>query len=364
MTKESGPQKNISPEHSPEKRDRFLELMERRYQNSVAALKIEERLSDESTIINAEDIEQYVDKTLGPMYKQFSDAKKIKGSAVEAIQNYVERKRNAQEVESGAIQKIIEKGKKPSEQEIGSELFYQTTGTYPEGPVLAKQVEGYFTFSFFNDSDYLKFTNKDLNNKSRGAFHQATRFSIINADILVIRESFNPRIKIHERQHFINNSIFENFRYIERHETYSFKLRQRFPLLTRELPQSDSVYYDYENSAMEEILRGIKDEILARIRDGSDAYDATGFLNIQNVYDYLVEVLSEDEKMELNQLLEYIAEALDKIIDRTDFLSDSELDNVFQTRGILVYQLIDIPLLRFPERINAIADFYKKTNKE
>lgn len=115
---------------------------------------------------------------------------------------------------------------------------------------------------------------------------------------------------------------------------------------------------------MEEILRGIKDEILARIRDGSDAYDATGFLNIQNVYDYLVEVLSEDEKMELNQLLEYIAEALDKIIDRTDFLSDSELDNVFQTRGILVYQLIDIPLLRFPERINAIADFYKKTNKE
>ncbi|MBI2047939.1 MAG: hypothetical protein HYT27_02270, partial [Parcubacteria group bacterium] len=73
MTKESGPQKNISPEHSPEKRDRFLELMERRYQNSVAALKIEERLSDESTIINAEDIEQYVDKTLGPMYKQFSD---------------------------------------------------------------------------------------------------------------------------------------------------------------------------------------------------------------------------------------------------------------------------------------------------
>lgn len=131
-------------------------------------------------------------------------------------------------------------------------------------------------------------------------------------------------------------------------------IKKDFPLLAEGL----NIEFDdptKKNNEIIEGLNGVKDELLARIRDGSDPNTTTDFFDSE-LYTYLRESFSPDERQEVDTLLRNIESELKNTRGIFDYPSDA--------RAILVYHLIDIPLLKFPERIRAVTDFINSRIKE
>ena len=338
---------NNPVEVSPERKDRFLELMEMRHRNAMTALKIEKILSQEKpsdeypTTRTPENIKvkKEAHEALEPILDSLSNAGYLRKSEhiKEAVDGYFVSKITAQRAELELKEKLQGEGKEPTPPIMGSELFLQRTGEKPKKPVEAIRQEGYFVLAFFTDDDYLKFVEGLDREESAGLFHRATRFPNMTVDVILSRNGFSNRTVLHERQHFINDSILQDFIGIE---SRVVPPKKEFPLL------ADGV--NEQKAGVRKGLGGAKDELLARIRDGSDSLRATDFFGT-NFYKYLSDEFSEDEQKEVTVLLKKIESEL-----KTAF----NLIGGIQARGILVYHLIDIPLLRFPERIKAFVEFY------
>lgn len=148
---------------------------------------------------------------------------------------------------------------------------------------------------------------------------------------------------MHERQHFINDSILQDFTGIE---SRIVPPKKEFPLLAEGVNE--------QKAGVRKGLGGAKDELLARIRDGSDSIRATNFFGT-GLYEYLSDEFSEDEQKEASLLLKKIESELKSALG---LFADN------RSRGMLVYHLVDIPLLRFPERIRAIVEFYNSKISE
>lgn len=329
-----------------EHRDRFMELMETRHRNAMIALKIEKILSHEEpsdeypTTRTPENIrvKKEVHETMEPILDSLSKAGLTRKSDYieEAIAGYFVKKTRAQRSEIELKEKLQNEGKETTHAEMGSELFRQRTGESPKKPVEAVRREGYFILAFFND-DYLKFVEGMDLEESVGLFHRAMRFPKMKVDVVLSRYGFGNRIILHERQHFINGSIFEDFDGIE---IRNVPPKKEFPLLAEGVNE--------RKTGVRNGLSLVKDELLARIRDGSDSNDATGFLGT-GLYKYINKEFSEEEQKEAGALLKNIEAELK--LAQSLFVDG-------QSRGLLIYHLIDIPLLRFPERIKAIVEFY------
>ena len=95
---------------------------------------------------------------------------------------------------------------------------------------------------------------------------------------------------------------------------------------------------------------------MARIRDGSNPKRATDFFGL-GLYKYLRDSFSSDEEQEVDTLLRNIESELKNAHDIFGYPSDAR-------RAILVYHLIDVPLLKFPERIKAVVSFINEKIRE
>lgn len=344
---------NNPVESSVERKDRFLELMEMRHRNAMTAFKIEkilsqERPSDEYPTTRTPEnikVKKEAHEALEPILDSLSNAGYLRKSEYikKAIDGYFVSKITAQRAELELKEKLQGEGKEPTPPEMGSELFRQRTGESPERPVEGVRQEGYFILALFNDDDYLKFVEGLDRDESEGLFHRAMRFPNMTVDVLLSRNGFSNRTILHERQHFINDSILQDFTEIE---SRIVPPKKDFPLLAEGVNE--------QKGGVRKGLRGAKDELLARIRDGSDSIRATDFFGTE-LYEYLSDEFSEDEQKEVSALLKKIESELKSALG---LFTDN------QSRGILVYHLVDIPLLRFPERIKAIVEFYNSKISE
>ncbi|OGI77227.1 hypothetical protein A3B85_02050 [Candidatus Nomurabacteria bacterium RIFCSPHIGHO2_02_FULL_37_13] len=344
---------NSPVENSPEYKDRFMELMEMRHRNAMTALKIERILAQEEqsdeypTTRTPENIrvKKEAHEALEPILESLSSAGLTRKAehVKEVVDGYFVSKITAQRAELELKEKLKEEGKEPTPQGIGSELFRQRTGVNPKKPVEGVRREGYFILAFFNDDDYLKFVEGLDRDESAGLFHRAMRFPNMTVDVVLSRHGFGNRTILHERQHFINDSILQDFTGIESRNIPS---KKEFPLLAEGVNE--------QRAGVRKGLGGTKDELLARIRDGSDSVRATDFLGT-DLYEYLSDEFSEDEQKEVSLLLKKIESELKSALG---LFADN------QSRGMLVYHLVDIPLLRFPERIKAITEYYNSKISE
>lgn len=335
-------------ENSPERKDRFMELMELRHRNAIAMLKVEDILSQEvpsdeyPTTKTSENlrIKKEVQEALGPILGSLSSAGLTKKSeqVTQVVRDYLIDKILAQRVELELKEKLKEKGKEFTHAEVGSELFRQRTGESPTTRVNAIRREGYFVLAFYDDDDYFKFAGTG-NDESGGRYHRAMALTnmVTEINVLLSRRGWDEDVVTHERQHFINGLILRNFTDIE---NLSIALKQKFPKLIEGVNE--------QKEGIAGGLVGVKDELLARIRDGSESIEATDFFG-DNLYGYLSKKFSKDEQKEISTILKKV---------------ESELEVAFQffvnprERGILVYHLVDIPLLKLPERIRAVVKFY------
>ena len=350
---------NIPNQIIPEKKDRKMELMEQRHQSAMTALDLERVLAEEQPLTeypasgSSENKELLLraETKLRPIISRLKEAGLV--SQQETVQNlvskYIKEKVIAQRIEMELKEEILGEGKETTPQETGARLFKMRTGTEPVKEVEAIRREGYFILAFFNDDDYFRFIGGLKKEESDGQFHRAMRFPNMSVDVILSRNGWTNKTIIHERQHFINNSIFNNFEGFEQ----QVPAKTAYPLLSaiyRKAHSSDDLDEVYTYGGLRGKLEKVKDELLARIRDGGNDEWATEFF-ADYLYTYLREGFSEDEQSEIDDLLWEIMPELKVAYTYFSYPADA--------RGILVYHLIDIPLIRFPERIRAIVDYYK-----
>ena len=356
----------------PEKRDRRYELMEERHRNAITAFRLEQFLSKEEplngeyptsrTPENREKIE-VSREMLTPILDRLLKAGLItKKETIElAVDAYIEAKVMAQRAEQDLEELAEHSGEKPSPQEMGSKLFTMRMGKSPKGKVEAVRQEGYFMIACFDDEDYKELSGDSDKEESGGRFHQKMSFGGLNVDTLLIRGYRTNSIFLHERQHFINGVIFGGF------AGFSQQLinKNNFPLLSetsRRYSSHEPVLSNqelktkYKDIDVIQGLNNVKDEVLARIRDGSNPKRATDFFGL-GLYKYLRDSFSSDEKQEVDTLLRNIESELKNAHDIFGYPSDAR-------RAILVYHLIDVPLLKFPERIKAVVSFINEKIRE
>ncbi len=342
-----------------EKRDRKRELMMERHQSAVMALELERILAEEQPITEYptsrspenKEILAKASTKLKPVLDRLADAGLIsqKETVEHLAYKYIVEKVTAQRVELDLKEQIGAEGKEPTAQEIGAKLFEMRTKTKPVKEVEAVRHEGYFVLAFFSDDDYFKFIGDKEKEESGGLFHRAMRFPNMSVDVILSRSGWNNRTIIHERQHFINDSIFNDFEGFEQ----QVPAKTEYPLLStayRKAHSSDDENEIAKYGKTRGRLNKVKDELLARVRDGGSEKWSTDFFT-EDLYEYLRKDLSEEEQEEVIKLLEEIKPDLKAAYTYFSYPIDA--------RGILVYHLIDIPLIRFPERIRAIVDYYK-----
>ena len=321
-----------SVENSLERKARFMKWMQTRHDNALRAFKIEDILSHEKP---SGELREEAYEALQSILDNLSRSGltwKIE-HAREAIDKYFIEKIIAQQFEIKLQEKLKGEGKEFTSVEIGLELFQQRTGASPKKSVEGVRQEGYYILTFSSDGDYLKFVAGSGQDESTGIFHQATRFPNMTVDVVLNRYESKSRTIPYTRQHFIDSLMLDDLIKIESGNVLS--------------NQADGDV-DKQKESVTKGLGGVKDELLARIRDGSDSLHASDFFG-SNFYKYLSNKFSADEQKEINILLKKI---------------ELELRSVFhllrgpRARGILVYHLIDIPLSQFPEQIKAVVEFY------
>ena len=352
----------ITPDNTTEKRNRKMELMEERHRNAITAFRLEQFLSkegpanDEYPTSRTPENKEKAQVALGKLKPILDKLGRVgfitKRETIEHVVNdYIIEKVTAQRAEQELKKGIEEDGKKATDKEMGSSLFTMRMGKLPRGNVEAVRQEGYFVIACFDDEDYKDLSEDSDKEESGGRFKYKMNFGAFQVDTLLIHKGWVNVIFLHERQHFINWSVFNNFTGFSQNTVVN---KKGFPLL------SEGLHIEHGNPTEKNIkisegLNYVKDELLARIRDRSDPETATIFFNL-DLYKHLQDDFSPEEQQEVNMLLKKIESELKNTHGIFDYISDA--------RAILVYHLIDIPLLKFPERIRAATNFIDLKIKE
>ena len=386
--------------------DRFMALMEVRHRGALIAMEVEKILGDEvgepneypttETKFNIA-VKERANKTLKPIFdaldrevkrreagyiehtdrvsaKRLSDSVSSRDKTLNKIRalsdvavSYTQKKVEAKRAEQKLMKLVPTDDSmaveyKPQEKArfLGTEIYkLKTKGELPLGGVEVIRSEGYLVVTFDNDEDYYNF--KGSKSASGGEFHRAIYNSEIGADMLLVkgrsRAGATERIITHERQHFINHSLFlspqknagmELFYGIE-NESPLVKMTDDYNNEYYELSKGAKRQYEDGSNKVDIGLGQIKDEVLAYIRDESGPDKMTDFLR-SGLYDHLKRNFNANEFKKVEDLLFRIRIML---IDVFKILSPTET-------ALLVYHLIDIPLIKFPERIDAVRRYYEK----
>ncbi|MBI5140387.1 MAG: hypothetical protein HZA94_03000 [Candidatus Vogelbacteria bacterium] len=393
----------------PELKDRFMELMEKRHEGALVAMEIERILGEEipdtgeyPTIVtsDSEMIEKKATKALEPILQQLEREHIVRGddslaedhlvlntqkrvnnnarakqkivykeaAVLGVVGNYLNKKVEAKRAElklktllaQRGIKTVLDKTRSwAMARLLGKELFKLKTKNEPRGLVQVERIEGYLLVYLSDAEDYKNF--KGSARESGGEFHRAIRSPEVGADLLIIYgnrdKEHRSSIVRHERQHFINHSMFT--------PTTGPVGEKLFGDIENASPLGKKMYYSganlsalemssegYAFQRMDAGLRAIKDEVLAYIRGGSSSIDATNFID-DPLYAHLKRPFHQLEMHEVDNLMRKIRDELTVAFETGPFGGGDV------PRGILVYHLIDIPLIKFPERIRAVVRFYE-----
>ncbi len=268
---------------------------------------------------------------------------RIKEALRLGINSYVNEKISAKRAE---LDIKAELGSDASAEDWGRHLFFLRTGIYPQETVTAYREDGYFVVHCPSAEDHLRFRfgKEEINEKYResgGTFHEALDLGTsLRVKCLSIRDwGGQSQVKRHERQHWLNNVVYDSFRTIEFYDENSKKTLR--PSLETFLSTTDEG---------RKKARVIKDEVLAYMRDGVDSKIITDF-HTTNLYTHLTEDFSKEEQEQLSDLMQEIEEKL-------NFLC--KMFTTPRERAVLVYQLMSSPLLEFPDALKQAQEFYQK----
>ena len=235
----------------------------------------------------------------------------------------------------------------------GELIFYGITGKQPKGKVRFRRQEAYFVMTFSNLSDYAaihlggkeKEENLRWANKSGGSYYSSMPLDLIKGTapvpVLLIRaEEWRDlgmvrMVELHERQHFINDKVFNLF--------YTFESHPSFTSSRGRDEEKESQYWE-----LKEKFCIIKDEILAFIRGGSSGEFLKSSL-LGELYADLFSSLPLQEEEKAKKVINILAAFLER---NHSFLNNPE------ARAILVYQLVSVPLEEFPKWLDAFEEYY------
>jgi hypothetical protein len=259
------------------------------------------------------------------------------------INSYINEKISAKRTE---LDLKAELGNDATTEDWGRYLFFLRTGRYPQERVRAYHEDGYFVVHCPSVEDQLRFCfgNEEINEdyrESGGSFHEAfTLRPNLKVKCLLIRDwGGASQTKFHERQHWLNNVVYDSFRVIE---FYDQNAKQSNRLsLEAVLDQTDEG---------REKARAIKDEVIAYLRDGADHKFIADF-HTSKLYQHLRKNFSKEEQDELSDFMNEIGEGM-------SFLS--KMFEAPRERAVLAYQLMSHPLLEFPDALKHAQEFYKK----
>ena len=215
----------------------------------------------------------------------------------------------------------------------------------PVGRVLLCRKEAYFILYCEDRVDYERIRGKK--DDSGGVFHRALKTLLMGREISLVIVHGYPGIKngedqilLHERQHFINHNLLDLFE-TEEFNAYSTRAQAIGLEVKRE-----------EFKEQTKKFRAIKDEVLAYIRDGRSGKAILDAL-VGPLYSHLFSVFSKEEKNLVDDILQEIC----LIIDDPQF---KQIWSGQDNRALIVYHLIGVPLLKFPDKMKDLCSSYQE----
>ena len=260
----------------------------------------------------------------------------------EAMRNYFNDRKRIEKYKSEIDAFVEEKNSygipvRDIPQELGKSTFRDIAHWESMGEVTLNLQEGYFIMSFEDPRDYARAVRgRDAIpastpvpiERSAGTYHRMCRIAFFEdkyyGPVIMVKKSEHlESIIAHERQHYINNRVFEGFRVTEG-------------------PVADAP------QALEaRLMRNVKDEVLAYMRDGSTGTSMENSL-FGELYTHLFSSLGRS-KDEAENIVKKTASFLNQ---HHEVLKNPE------ARAVLVYQLAHVPLAEFPKWLDALGKYY------
>lgn len=355
--KPARPEQPATEEAKPERRDLFHETMEKRHRLAMQLLYVEKLCMPEIDMdtyptLRSTEVQARVDSIFEqskPMFDELEKQGFLKSveQIKDAVKRYLEQYITTRRQEETLKHRLTTDGIKWTPQNLGQHLFSQRVGKSPQGLVFAERQEGYVVIKCENNEDYLAITREDPNKPelhSWGISSKAMEFQSIRIPVLVMKPPFETSLLMHERQHFINNSVLTTF---STSESPTYTVNFKYPFLYE--------HTEFLSEFGKLDLQRIKDELIAHIRDGSFADRCTDFFQ-KAIYANLTEPFTEQAQAEIQRLMGSTQDELSSLFNLVD-------PNYYfapeKGRALIVYHLIDVPLTQFPERIRAIRKYYQ-----
>lgn len=335
---------SVHPPRSLERRQKEREdkLLAERHRTAVAACRVEEFVSwyVESALqsgFSKATIKAEIDKEIGEQFAHLPPhlQKRYRGFVMEYIEQAQEAQSDEQKLRKQAGIEEQFKYSQDINSQMGSYLFKRYVGKAPAGEVFARRKEAYFMLACQAKEDFEHLaTVLNAKPESGGFFAERNRLIVINDSPYEVDTTLTVD---HERQHFLNIRIFDEFIGLEPTTRLErFKAHPEAGLDSRK--------------GLSWQLRYIKDEILAQCRNLGPDDDLSKILNL-SLYAELFRKLPPERKAQIHILVQDISQALKQSFP------------VFTTRAeraLLINHLLDIPLPRFPDWIRAVAKFYQR----
>lgn len=231
-------------------------------------------------------------------------------------------------------------------EEWGVRFFEHWVGTLPQDVVIFKRLPNYFQIVCESKKDYVTLMTalhpgEDFTHHT-GVMHKRESIKLagiegrVNLMTVLGKENhqLTGKIVLHERQHVLNDLEMEELAELETKAFYGKKL-----------------YVESEDRTLviNELVH-LKDELLARYREGQAAEDIKAAVQGYELFDRLEDLSG--------QLFVKTLALFDHIMDEFAALQPS-----LQTEkdyGLLVYQLTDIPLLDFPKYLRAYRSYLEQ----
>lgn len=311
------------------RREHLRELVLESQTFAEEALHLEELLSEPSTT-DSREISEVITRLPAPLQNKY----------VLAVDAYRTLANNAARLTDN-IEDLVQSRMELGISEIAAKLeatrmlFKSVSGDVePIGKVEITIREGYVCLLCEDKRDiknaYVKPWHKDKEQLPSGFFCQGVNVPMLgyNGPIIFIDATGGSdevkKIFLHERQHFINHNVFDLFEATE--------------------PRIGGTMYRTRN--LRTAYRGIKDEVLAYMREASENMDFVERLSSSS-YKKLFEPLSEAGRETAQDMLADITEAIRAL---------RNVRNKERTFAILTYQLVGVPLQKIPDRIWHIAE--------
>lgn len=293
------PDEQEGKNHEPESESGFMRLMEERHRAAMTALEIEDVVlstapfqQDEyptTRTDHSRELKAALDAKLSPLVETLvKEGRLAKAESVRDLsRKFLLRAVSTEREEYEAMQILELDGIERTSETMGAYFFKKIMKRAPIGKVVMWSMDGCIFIRPESKEDHVG------NLLSGGHYRE-----IDGAPVIVIEpgQQSISSIRAHERQHFINHSVFSRF--------------------AGDIEDSSGSSVDAMSPESKEAMRAVKDEVLARMRE-TESPENTGVFFDTPLYEYLREPFLEgnsaDNTFELGRvqaLLEQIQKEL------------------------------------------------------